>query len=89
MGRKELNQTNKSDRSGKHAYNNKNKWADPEYFVRGGPTLEIIGVRLQILLTPSLHQPTSQMAFLWCAGGGSIIGPPGKRHLNGVSLMCR
>ena len=45
--------------------------ADPESYVRGGPTLTF---------------------FSWWGEGGSkyhfrdIIGPPAKRHLNGVSL---
>ena len=47
--------------------------ADPESFARGGPTL-------QRFFYGRLQIPLYKRA---------IIGPPVKRHLNGVSLVCR
>ena len=58
--------------------------ADPENFARGGPTLTTFSFLLFVFF----------VFFVFLSGfGGSkyhykraIIGPPAKRHLNGVSL---
>ena len=49
--------------------------ADPESFVRGGPTL-----------TSVLEGRDDPSEFNYKR---AIIGPPAKRHLYGVSLACR
>ena len=48
--------------------------ADPESFARGGPTLQ------HFFLDGRIQIPLYKRA---------IIGPPVKRHFNGVSLVCR
>ena len=51
---------------------------DPESFVRGGPTLTsfLVNEGRDDLNTIPLYKRV-------------IIGPPTKRHLNGVSLACQ
>ena len=51
--------------------------ADPECFVRGGPTLTTFffsmrGKRIQIALKAGHHRPASEMPFKWRFAGGSM-----------------
>ena len=54
--------------------------ADPESFVRGGPTLTFF--LFVFLFDEGREDPNTTIS-------GAIIGPPAKRHLNGVLLACR
>ena len=49
--------------------------ADPENFVRGGPTLTVFLVdeRIQIPLKVDHHWPISQMQFKWRFAGGPMM----------------
>ena len=52
--------------------------ADPESFVRGGPTFFMSGERVQIAIKAGNHRPASETPFKWRFAG-----------LNGVSLVGR
>ena len=54
--------------------------ADPENFVRGGPTLTTFFLWLLLLLLFRKLMRDERIKV--------IIGPPAKRYLNGVSLAC-
>ena len=54
--------------------------ADPESFVRGGPTQTtffglflMMGERIQIALKVDHHRPAIKVPFKWCFAGGSMV----------------
>ena len=50
--------------------------ADPENFVRGGPTSDIFfdgGQRIQLTLKAGHHRPTSETPFKWGFAGGPMM----------------